>query len=173
MKKRSVFLATGFIAILLIAVLGFFSCVKKEEAQSPKQPSLSLERIFEKAIEKAGEITNDDEVVEMILEWDSKNQSGIIEKINVRESTIKDDLPNYLENDAVPAARTLGKKTYTVSCSVECKGCSGSASSAYGAAEIAGKCLDEGGCATICRAKLVYYPEDEFFVISREINIDK
>src|SRR6218665_1532317 len=172
MKKRIVFLATGFIAILLTATLGFFSCVNKEEAQNPKPSSLSLEQIFDKTIEKAVETTND-EVVEMILEWDSKNQSGIIEKINVRESTIKDDLPNYLENDAVPAARTLGKKTYTVSCSVECKGCSGSASSAYGAAEIAGKCLDEGGCATICRAKLVYYPEDEFFVISREINIDK
>lgn len=158
MKKNLCFLPTGVI-IYLMVVVGFVSCQEKEIARNQKSQSLTLEQIFSKAAETDA---TKDQVVEVSMEWTSKSQTGIIKKINVRELTVGDWGP-YLENDNISAGVSGGG--YTVSCSVNCKGCSGTADGPRGAAKIAKACLDNNGCATVCKASVIYYPEDKHFDI--------
>ena len=127
-------------------------------AVSPKPTSQELLQAIEKILNRAAEIkTKGYEIVDFNIVWDKQQQ-----KISMEDAAIRDDIwaLSSLDIEADSDIKDLvakvenldasGKSLYIVTCD---KGWKKEVKGEWAAVRTAKKCLDEGGCATVCRKK--------------------
>lgn len=136
-----------------------FSCSQEEgELSSLENQKLNFEAFFEKVSSMNLE-TSEESVIYINYKWDSTKKT--IEYLNSEEKE-----PDFfiLESPKEIAHRNIAAD-YQVDCdngddswSAECNG-------KLSCGRLIAKCLDEGGCATICESSMVYSPQTNTFYL--------
>ncbi len=148
--------------MLFLFALSLFSCSKKEDnLNSLENRPLHFEEFFEK-VSSMDLKTSQENIIYIDYNWDPTNKTMELLKTEEKE-------PDFfiLESDKTIAAR-IAKDDYQVECdrggdgkddwSKDCDG-------KWSCGKLIAKCLDEGGCATICKQRLAYSPQTRTFYL--------
>lgn len=145
---------TTFISIALLTSY----CSQKDELSSLENQTLNFEAFFEKVSSMNLEISEEN-VIYIDYKWDPTKKR--IEYLNSEEKE-----PDFfiLESPKVIAQRSIAAD-YQVDCdngddswSKECNG-------KLSCGKLIAKCLDQGGCATICEQSMAYSPQTNTFYL--------
>lgn len=150
------------IMIILLA-LTIFSCSQEEDSlNSLENQSFQYETFFKK-VSSMNLKTSQENVIYIDYKWDATKKT--IEYLNSEEKE-----PDFfiLESEKSIAAR-MAADDYQVDCdrggtgsdnwSEDCDG-------KWSCGKLIAKCLDEGGCATICQQRMAYAPQTKTFYLS-------
>ena len=150
-----------FTFVLLVSLLSFISCNDNESTLSSlENQTLSVETFFEK-VSAMNLKTSKENIIYIDYEWDTKNKT-------IKYLGFEEKEPDFfiLESDESVANRATA---YEVSCDRGGDGtknwhedCDGK----WSCGKLIAKCLDEGGCATICQQKMAYIPQTKTFYIN-------
>lgn len=118
-------------------------------AISQKPSSQELLQAVEKIFDRAAEIpTQELEFVHFFIVWDRQQQKILMEDVEITDNIWIFLFLDSVRGDGLENLVNKRKSVYVVTCSTgwekEVKG-------KLAAAKVALKCLDEGGCATVCR----------------------
>ncbi|CAL2076621.1 hypothetical protein [Tenacibaculum sp. 190524A02b] len=159
-----------FVFTLLVSSLFLSSC--QSDDTSPineiKGEQLAISDFFEKIAAMNLKVPEGN-VVYISYSYDKAN--GLIEFLESEEREFP--FPIYLaeSKDAIKG-KTFAKDEYKVSCEMGGTGSQNwtkTCSSAWKCGKLAKKCLDAGGCATVCAAQMVYLPDvREFLILDEE-----
>jgi len=151
--------------LIFLFTLISFSCSKEEDnLNSLENQSLQYESFFEK-VSNMNLKTSQENVIYIDYKWDASKKT--IEYLNSKEME-----PDFfiLESEKNLASRNVLTQ-YQVDCdrggdgsdnwSEECDG-------KWSCGKLIAKCLDEGGCSTICQQRMAYAPQTKTFYLSVE-----
>ena len=153
--------------ILFFAVV-LVSC-SKEKNQEPLQDlqnkSLTYKEFFETVSEKEVSVP-EDKVLFISYEFNAKDETITLlssTEAFPSEKVVWDAIVKHYE---LEASHEGGKYDYIVTCD---KGWSKKCE-AYSCLGVVKSCLNQGGCATVCKANMVYVPDIKAFYISADID---
>lgn len=147
--------------LIFLFTLFVFSCIQEEDnLSSLENQSLEFETFFER-------------VSNMNLKTSNENIIYIDYELNSKDKTIKylksiEKEPDFfiLESEK-SVTRKMAKVDYQVSCdnggSSWDEGCDGK----WSCGKLIAKCLDQGGCATICQGRMAYIPQIKTFYLNQ------
>lgn len=142
-----------FIAILSLT---FFACSEEENLRTLENQSLDIGTFFEK-VSNMNIGTNKENIIYINYEWNSKDKT--IKYLNSEEKE-----PDFfiLESKKSLAQRAAD---YQVSCDNGDSSWDSDCSGKWSCGKLIAKCLDEGGCATICQQQMAYSPQTRTFYL--------
>ena len=153
MKKRKIVL--GF----LIVVFGLVACNKNQPLKLLADSKLSPDEFFSKVSALDIQTSNDENVIYIDVEYDKKNNT--IKYLG----SVEAEADFFILDSEEEIQRREEESAYEVTCkggtSEFTKGCDGKIS----CGRLIYKCLQSGGCATICQNKIVYVPQNRTFYI--------
>ncbi|WP_435255424.1 hypothetical protein [Tenacibaculum sp. A30] len=153
MKKRKIILG------LLIMVLGLVSCNDNESLDTLTDTKMSPDEFFSKVAAMDIQTSNDENVIYIDVEYDKKNNT--IKYLG----SVEAEADFFILDSEEEIQRRVEESAYEVTCkggtSEFTKGCDGKIS----CGRLIYKCLQSGGCATICQNKIVYVPQNRTFYI--------
>lgn len=146
--------------IFLFALL-VFSCSQEEDnLTSLKNQSLKFETFFER-VSSMNLKTSNENIIYIDYEWNAKNKT--IKYLN----SIEKEPDFFILESEKNVAQRIAADEYQVSCdngdSSWDEGCDGK----WSCGKLIAKCLDEGGCATICQARMAYVPQTKTFYLNQ------
>lgn len=151
-----------FFAVVLV------SC-SKEKNEDPLQDlqnkSMTYEDFFKTVSEKEVSVP-EDKVLFISYEFNAKDETITLlssTEAFPSEKVVWDAIVKHYE---LEASREGGKYDYIVTCD---KGWSKKCE-AYSCLGVVKSCLNQGGCATVCKANMVYVPDIRAFYISADID---
>lgn len=146
----------GFL-LLFVGALGFVSCDRVDKLSDIKDKSLNYEEFFE-IVSNIGIETDQEKIVYIDFEWNSKDKT-------IKYLSSKEKEPDFfiLENKMSLSKR---KGEYQVSCDNDKdQGWDEDCDGKWSCGGLITKCLDEGGCATVCKRQMAYSPKTKNFYI--------
>lgn len=138
---------------VLFIGLSFLACNQKTTDKTIIGKAMTTSDFFDAV--SAMDVKNQEHAIYLETRWDQKNK--LIAATNIIEKEPDFFVIDFPNNDV--------KKKYTVTCTNGknewTKGCDGKLS----CGGLVSDCLAEGGCATICTAKVIYVPQMKSFYI--------
>ena len=157
-----------FSLFMLCFVVALVSC-SKDKNQDPLQDlqnkSMTYEDFFKTVSEKEVSVP-EDKVLFISYEFNAKDETITLlssTEAFPSEKVVWDAIVKHYE---LEASRGEGKYDYIVNCD---KGWSKKCE-AYSCLGVVKSCLNQGGCATVCKANMVYVPDIKAFYISDNID---
>ena len=148
--------------------IAFISC-SKDKNQDPLQDlqnkSMTYKEFFETVSEKEVSVP-EDKVLFISYEFNAKDETITLlssTEAFPSEKVVWDAIVKHYE---LQASREGEKYDYIVTCD---KGWSKKCE-AYSCLGVVKSCLNQGGCATVCKANMVYVPDIKAFYISADID---
>ncbi len=156
----------SFLALAILLIASFWSCQNKNEdvLSDLKGESLNFETFFEKVSNKDIKLS-EEKVLLINYEWNAKDKT-----ITILSS--KEAEPSWgLAFDVAEKVKTksFNKEAYKVSCNNGKNSWTKTCDGKWSCGKLAYKCLEQGGCATICKNDMVYVRETNTFYISENI----
>jgi len=147
-----------FFALVGVAVVG----CKKDDGLSPlrEMKNISVEDFFDEVSKMDLEIS-DENVIYISYKFDKSNNTISITEVKEAEPHIF-ILPFTKSNSS--------SADYTVECSNGDNSWTSSCDGKYSCGRLIAKCLSEGGCATICEAKMMYVPQIKTFILGESVS---
>ncbi|KAB1155310.1 hypothetical protein F7018_12615 [Tenacibaculum aiptasiae] len=148
---------------LLLTILAL-SCNLEENLDSLENQSLHYEDFFKK-VSNMKLKTSEENVIYINYKWDATKET--IEYLNSKEKE-PDFFILELESEDNIASR-IEEGGYQVDCD---RGGDGSnnwsktCNGKWSCAKLIAKCLNEGGCATICQQQMIYIPQTNTFYLN-------
>lgn len=149
------FTIKGSMLIVICIAMSIWSC-SKDEIKTTTQEALTPTDFFSKITSLT---TEDDVAVYVDYHWNETGELMVIDNIKQEQLSIVVDITSD--------EKALGSSTgrYTIECengnSSWTRTCSGSNSCTL----LISRCLQQGGCATICAAQIVYIPQTKSFYL--------
>ncbi|MBA6156773.1 hypothetical protein H3Z83_09625 [Tenacibaculum sp. S7007] len=146
-----------FKMIAMSLFLAIVSCQSNDDLNDLKAEEMSITQFFDKVSSMELQ-TSKKNVIYIEYSYDKENET--IEYLQSKEKEFP--YPIYL------SGKTAKAEGYTVSCEMGGTGSdnwSEDCSSAWKCGKLAKKCLDAGGCATVCAAQMAYLPDSKEFII--------
>lgn len=153
------------VIILFLTTILLFSCTERENTLDDlKGEKLSYDNFFEKVVKSKTEAEK-----ALLITYEINKVGKTITFINSEsvEPTwgfalnIAPKMRAHYDTKSID----LKKESYTVNCNNGNKSWSKPCDGKYSCGTSINKCLEEGGCATICKNKMLYIPEiNEFFI---------
>ncbi|CAM1370735.1 conserved exported protein of unknown function [Tenacibaculum soleae] len=144
---------------LLIISLSTISCNQNDSLQELSNTKMKPEAFFEKVASMNIKTTSEN-VIYIDIEYDNVNNT--IEYLSSKEAE-PDFFVLYSDTDV---QKRIAEDAYEVTCKggskeFSNKGCDGK----FSCGRLIYKCLQSGGCATICQNKVIYSPLTKVFYI--------
>lgn len=155
--------------ILLIAFsficLTFLGCQNDNLESLRTLKATEIDNFFDKVIE-INLKTEDENVIYIEYQWDKENNT--ISILDAQEAE-----PNFfvLESSEHQAMEKASDIAYKVTCTNGKKEWSKKCGDKFSCGDIILGCIDDGGCKTICRTKMVYAPQIKTFYVGDDIKI--
>ncbi len=140
-----------------------FSCSQGEnDLSSLENQSLELNKFFEK-VSSMNLKTSQENVIYIDYKWNPNKKTIEYLKSEEKEPDffILESPKNLAQRDAFIAA-----DDYQVNCDNGESSWSGDCDGKWSCGKLIAKCLDEGGCATICQQTMAYAPQTKTFYLS-------
>ena len=152
-------------SLLIISTffLLIFSCSQGEnDLSSLENQSLELNKFFEK-VSSMNLKTSQENVIYIDYKWNPNKKTIEYLKSEEKEPDffILESSKNLAQRDAFIAA-----DDYQVNCDNGESSWSGDCDGKWSCGKLIAKCLDEGGCATICQQTMAYAPQTKTFYLS-------
>ncbi|MDA9234261.1 hypothetical protein N9R11_00475 [Polaribacter sp.] len=152
-------------SLLIISTffLLIFSCSQGEnDLSSLENQSLELNKFFEK-VSSMNLKTSQENVIYIDYKWNPNKRTIEYLKSEEKEPDffILESPKNLAQRDAFIAA-----DDYQVNCDNGESSWSGDCDGKWSCGKLIAKCLDEGGCATICQQTMAYAPQTKTFYLS-------
>ena len=152
-------------SLLIISTffLLIFSCSQGEnDLSSLENQSLELNKFFEK-VSSMNLKTSQENVIYIDYKWNPNTKTIAYLKSEEKEPDffILESPKNLAERDAFIAA-----DDYQVDCDNGESSWSGDCDGKWSCGKLIAKCLDEGGCATICQQTMAYAPQTKTSYLS-------
>ena len=152
-------------SLLIISTffLLIFSCSQGEnDLSSLENQSLELNKFFEK-VSSMNLKTSQENVIYIDYKWNPNKKTIEYLKSEEKEPDffILESPKNLAQRDAFIAA-----DDYQVNCDNGESSWSGDCDGKWSCGKLIAKCLDEGGCATICQQTMAYAPQTKTFYLS-------
>ncbi len=159
--------------IFLFALVAF-SCNQDEgDLSMLKNQAIGYEDFFEKVVNMNLK-TGKENVIYIDYEWNASDKT--ITYIGSEEKEPSMDIALALalletekkRNNKVETKGHNEDEAYQVSCDNGDGSWDSSCGGVRSCGKLIARCLEEGGCATICRQRMIYDPEDKVFFLTRE-----
>jgi hypothetical protein len=144
----------------MITTCIFYSCDKDNLVEDLKGETLTYDAFFEKVISSKINIEKE-HALYFDYKWNKKTNLITIVSITERE-------PDFfvLENrDSSTPKPKMAYASYTVECTVGGNTTSTTCDGKISCGSAIAKCLDRGGCATICQNRMAYIPQYKTFYL--------
>ncbi len=162
-----------FVVAMLILMTAIIACTKEgdsilnveeESLESMVWNAMSYEEFFEKISEMDIQL-DEENLIYINYEWNSAEKTFKLLSIEEKE-------PDFFVLDFKPNIETKGNKEinkeikdYQVVCDLGEDSWEESCNGKFSCGKLIAKCLDEGGCATMCNNTMAYNPESKTFYL--------
>jgi len=157
------------LSVILLTVLTTFSCSEEDNLSDLENQSIEFEDFFDTIVDKNIKTKNKNNLIQIEYLWDKRNNTitilGSEEKEPSQNAKIK--INSY---EAKAKFQSKNDDKYQVSCSNGDKSWTRSCSGKWSCGSAVKSCLDEGGCAEVCKLQMLYYPPSELFILDASIS---
>ena len=158
-----------FFAVVLV------SCSKEkneEPLQDLQDKSMTYEDFFQTVTEKE---VNLPENKVLFISYEYNKQDYTITLLSATESNPSSEIASIVASERNKFNSAIAAPLLTSKYTIHCKGSSNgdwtkTCNSKLGCRNTIHECVDAGGCATMCKANMVYIPDIKAFYISADID---
>ena len=163
-----------FLLFMLCFIVALVSCSKdknQEPLQDLQNKSMTYEDFFQTVTEKEVNLPEDKV---LFISYEYNKQDYTITLLSTTESNPSSEIASNVvseRNKLKSAIAPLLSSKYTVHCKGSKNGnWTGTCDGKWDCRKTIHKCVDAGGCATMCKANMVYIPDIKAFYISADID---
>ena len=155
--------------------IAFISC-SKDKNQNPLQDlqnkSMTYEDFFKTVSEKEVSVPEDKV---LFISYEYNKQDYTITLLSTTESNPSSEIASIVASERNKLNSAIAAPLLTSKYTIHCKGSSNgdwtkTCNSKLGCRNTIHECVDAGGCATMCKANMVYVPDIKAFYISADID---
>ena len=164
-----------FSLFMLCFVVALVSC-SKDKNQDPLQDlqnkSMTYEDFFKTVSEKEVSVPEDKV---LFISYEYNKQDYTITLLSATESNPSSEIASIVASERNKLNSAIAAPLLTSKYTIHCKGSSNgdwtkTCNSKLGCRNTIHECVDAGGCATMCKANMVYVPDIKAFYISADID---
>ena len=152
---KTIFKITAF----LLLSLTLLSCDKNDAFNDIEDQNLNYSTFFEK-VSSMDLKTSKENVIYIDYEWDNINKT--IKYLGSEEKE-----PDFFILESSKSLDNKKAEKYSVSCENGDDSWTESCTGQWTCGRLIATCLDEGGCATICKRQMIYLPDiNKFYILN-------
>ena len=153
MKCKNLFTVMSFVGILLLT-----SCDKSTQPSALEGQKINFEELLNHVNENIE--VDDHKELHIEFEFDKGKEEVLVSKV------FQQDFPEHFI--PIDLNDNVRQSKYSISCDNGASSWDNDCNKPMACARLVKRCLDQGGCANVCAARIVYYKPMRHFVIYRK-----